>query len=211
MLVCIRQHPTMYQWSAHAYSTLGLPKLREPKYDAVVKCHLNIRSGQFVSPQNPASQSYLPVIEDKFEFCKVFLTTERLNLELANIQHQLDLNFFSQKRIFKMKHTLIENPWKFSILVIFAVLIIRLLTNRYKRGICDIPGPLLAKYTRLWKLHSVWKGDHHHTAIDLHKKHGSLVRIGPNHISVGDPNAIPVIYGLNKGFTKVRLLCMPNS
>ncbi|OQE14085.1 hypothetical protein PENSTE_c039G08490 [Penicillium steckii] len=101
-----------------------------------------------------------------------------------------------------MKHTLIENPWKSSILVIFAVLIIRLLTNRYKRGICDIPGPLLAKYTRLWKLHSVWKGDHHHTAIDLHKKHGSLVRIGPNHISVGDPNAIPVIYGLNKGFTK---------
>jgi hypothetical protein len=50
----------------------------------------------------------------------------------------------------------------------------------------------------------VWKGDHHNTAIDLHRKYGPLVRIGPKHISVGDSSAIPIIYGLNKGFTKVR-------
>ncbi|KAJ6004050.1 hypothetical protein N7522_005695 [Penicillium canescens] len=90
----------------------------------------------------------------------------------------------------------------YSAYVILAVLLLRLLTNRYKRGLRDIPGPTLAKYSRLWKLHSVWKGDHHLTDIDLHRKHGPLVRIGPNHISVGDPNAIPIIYGLNKGFTK---------
>lgn len=103
----------------------------------------------------------------------------------------------------------LEFSWKSSILVILAIVTIRLITNRYKRGLRDIPGPLLAKYTRLWKLHSVWKGDHHHTAIDLHKRYGALVRIGPNHISVGDPNAIPIIYGLNKGFTKVRPQFMP--
>jgi hypothetical protein len=91
----------------------------------------------------------------------------------------------------------------YSAYVILVVLLLRLLTNRYKRGLRDIPGPTLAKYSRLWKLHSVWKGDHHLTDIDLHRKHGPLVRIGPNHISVGDPNAIPIIYGLNKGFTKV--------
>jgi len=103
----------------------------------------------------------------------------------------------------------LEYSWKSSILVILVIVTIRLITNRYKRGLRGIPGPLLARYTRLWKLHSVWKGDHHHTAIDLHKRHGTLVRIGPNHISVGDPNAIPVIYGLNKGFTKVRSQYMP--
>lgn len=87
--------------------------------------------------------------------------------------------------------------------MILAAFALRLLMNRYKHDLQDIPGPKLAKYTGLWKLHNVWKGDHHNTAIELHQKHGSLVRIGPRHVSVGDPSAIPVIYGLNKGFTKV--------
>ncbi|KAJ5619145.1 hypothetical protein N7510_003129 [Penicillium lagena] len=90
----------------------------------------------------------------------------------------------------------------YAVCIILAVFILRLLSNRYKRGLHDISGPALAKYTRLWKLYNVWKGDHHNTAIDLHRKHGSLVRIGPKHVSVGDPSAIPIIYGLNKGFTK---------
>lgn len=87
--------------------------------------------------------------------------------------------------------------------IILTAFALRLLMNRYKHGLQDIPGPRIAKYTGLWKLHNVWKGDHHNTAIDLHQKHGNLVRIGPRHVSVGDPSAIPVIYGLNKGFTKV--------
>ncbi|CAI7625537.1 unnamed protein product [Penicillium pancosmium] len=87
-------------------------------------------------------------------------------------------------------------------LLILASIAIRLLSNRYKHGLRDIPGPFVAKYSRLWKLHSVWKGNHQDVAIDLHRRHGSLVRIGPKHISVGDPEAISVIYGLNNGFTK---------
>lgn len=86
---------------------------------------------------------------------------------------------------------------------IAALLLLLLLRNRFRKGLSDIPGLTLAKYTRLWKLHNVWKGDHHNTAIALHREHGHLVRIGPKHISVGDPKAIPIIYGLNKGFTKV--------
>lgn len=86
---------------------------------------------------------------------------------------------------------------------VLAVVAVRLLANRFKSGLRSIPGPSLAKFTRLWKLHSVWKGDHHVTAIELHRKYGPLVRIGPKHISVGDADAIPIIYGLNSGFTKV--------
>lgn len=105
-----------------------------------------------------------------------------------------------------MGNTAVGHPWKTYVVCIFlAAVALHLLKNRFKRGLRDIPGPTAAKYTRLWKLHSVWKGDHHNTAIDLHRKHGSLVRIGPKHVSVGDPDAIPVIYGLNKGFTKVRV------
>lgn len=91
----------------------------------------------------------------------------------------------------------------FTLYILLAAITLRLLSNRYKPGLRDIPGPRIAKYTRLWKLHSVWKGDHHQTEIALHKKYGPLVRIGPNHVSVGDPSAVPIIYGLNKGFTKV--------
>lgn len=105
-----------------------------------------------------------------------------------------------------MEATASSQPLKiYAVCIILAAFILRLLSNRYKRGLQDIPGPTVAKYTRLWKLYNVWKGDHQNTAIDLHRKHGSLVRIGPKHVSVGDPSAIPVIYGLNKGFTKVRV------
>jgi hypothetical protein len=95
------------------------------------------------------------------------------------------------------------------VLLTLACIAIRLLSNRYKHGLRDIPGPFVAKYSRLWKLHSVWKGNHQDTAVGLHQTHGPLVRIGPRHISVGDPDAIPVIYGLNKGFTKVRRTITP--
>lgn len=87
-----------------------------------------------------------------------------------------------------------------------AVVVLRLLANRFKPGLSKIPGPTIAAYTRLWRLYDVWKGDAHNTAIRLHRKHGPLVRIGPKHISVGDPKAIPVIYGLKSGFTKVGLM-----
>ncbi|KAL4746079.1 hypothetical protein BDW72DRAFT_185667 [Aspergillus terricola var. indicus] len=93
-------------------------------------------------------------------------------------------------------------PLPLPLLAILILLVLRLLWRRFGSGLRGIPGPALAKCTRLWKLHSVWKGDHHLTEINLHRQHGPLVRIGPRHVSVADPKAIPVIYGLNKGFTK---------
>jgi hypothetical protein len=84
---------------------------------------------------------------------------------------------------------------------------IRVISKRFKKGLSSIPGPTLAKYTDLWKLNDVWKGQPHKTAIALHRKHGDLVRIGPNDVSVGDPKAIAEIYGLSKGYVKVTLCC----
>ncbi|KAB8230873.1 cytochrome P450 [Aspergillus alliaceus] len=87
-----------------------------------------------------------------------------------------------------------------TLLLITGLILVRLITNRFR--LSGIPGPSLAAYTRLWKLYDVWKGDNHHTEINLHRKYGPLVRIGPRHISVSDPKAIPIIYGFNKGFNK---------
>jgi hypothetical protein len=35
-----------------------------------------------------------------------------------------------------------------------------------------VPGPFLARFTRLWYLQKVWKGDFEKTNIELHQKHG---------------------------------------
>lgn len=84
-----------------------------------------------------------------------------------------------------------------------GLLLIYLCYNKYRSGLSSIPGPTLAAYTKLWRLHNVWKGSAHLDAIALHKKHGNLVRIAPNHVSVADPKWIPVFYGSKEDYTKV--------
>ena len=58
-----------------------------------------------------------------------------------------------------------------------------------------IPGPFTAALSRLWMIFHSWNGDMHRTMINLHKKHGKLVRTGPNEVSVSDLSAIRTIYG----------------
>lgn len=65
-----------------------------------------------------------------------------------------------------------------------------------------IPGPLSARLSRLWMVKHSWQGDMHRTMIELHKKHGKLVRTGPNEISVSDLSAIKKIYGAGTKFAK---------
>ncbi|ORY15885.1 cytochrome P450 [Clohesyomyces aquaticus] len=67
---------------------------------------------------------------------------------------------------------------------------------------CVVPGPFLAKFSRLWYLNNVWRRDFHKTNIELHRLYGSLVRIAPNEFSVDDPEAIKTIYGHGTQFIK---------
>ncbi|WPH00939.1 Hypothetical protein R9X50_00377300 [Acrodontium crateriforme] len=65
-----------------------------------------------------------------------------------------------------------------------------------------IPGPLIAKFTDLWRLLVVRRRDSHDTYLRLHKRYGDLVRIGPNNVSICKPDLIPIIYGIGKGYLK---------
>lgn len=78
-----------------------------------------------------------------------------------------------------------------------------LLNNKFWKGLNQYPGPRLAGYTNWWRLYDVSKRKHHWTTIDLHRKYGDIVRLGPNVLSFADPRAIKAIYGLNKGVYKV--------
>jgi hypothetical protein len=53
-----------------------------------------------------------------------------------------------------------------------------LLFNKYGRGLNRIKGPALAGYTDLWRLWIVWQRRPEVALIALHKKYGSVVRIG---------------------------------
>lgn len=37
----------------------------------------------------------------------------------------------------------------------------------------NVPGPWLARYTKLWELSAVWRGDIEKQNIELHKHHGN--------------------------------------
>ncbi|KAL7943921.1 cytochrome P450 [Trichoderma barbatum] len=62
----------------------------------------------------------------------------------------------------------------------------------------QVPGPILATVTNLWRFRIQYRGPIVPHLLDLHKKYGSLVRIGPNTISVSDATYVSAIY-TNKG------------
>lgn len=67
----------------------------------------------------------------------------------------------------------------------------------------EIPGPLLARFSRLWYLFAIYKGNFELTNIELHKKYGPIVRIAPNEFSIDDYEAAKTIYGNESAFVKV--------
>ncbi|OMP88268.1 Pisatin demethylase [Diplodia seriata] len=83
-------------------------------------------------------------------------------------------------------------------LAIFAYLVYQL----YLSPLAKVPGPFAAKVSRLWITKHSWDGDMHRSMIELHNKHGSLVRTGPNEVSVADLSAIKKIYGAGTKFQK---------
>lgn len=99
-------------------------------------------------------------------------------------------------------HVLVTN-WP---LVLAVVYLASLLTSRFNRGLNKYPGPFIASLTDWWRLWDVYKRRPERTHIELHRKHGDVVRLGPNTLSFADPKALKTIYGLNKGFTKVFIL-----
>ncbi|TGO46446.1 hypothetical protein BCON_0325g00140 [Botryotinia convoluta] len=66
----------------------------------------------------------------------------------------------------------------------------------------SIPGPFLAKFTNFWRLIDTYNGRAEPTHKFLHEKYGQAVRIGPNLVSLNDPNLVRTIYSLKGDFLK---------
>ncbi|KAM5363917.1 hypothetical protein ACJZ2D_011769 [Fusarium nematophilum] len=84
---------------------------------------------------------------------------------------------------------------------VFGCLFIKVLINKFGGGLNKIPGPFLAGLTDWWRVFVVWGRRPELTHIELHKKYGPVVRLGPRTVSVGDAEAVKTIYALNAGFS----------
>ncbi|KAF2705103.1 cytochrome P450 3A3 [Pleomassaria siparia CBS 279.74] len=69
-------------------------------------------------------------------------------------------------------------------------------------SIRDIPSPFPAAFSNLWLLYQARTGKRYLAVDAAHGKYGKLVRIQPNHVSIADKDAIPVVYGHGGGFLK---------
>ena len=88
--------------------------------------------------------------------------------------------------------------------LLLVAVVVHLLLNAFKPGLKDVPGPLLAKFTSLWRLYHTYNGTMLKTIQEYHSKYGTLVRIGPNIVSVSDARMVEDIYGVKANFPKVR-------
>lgn len=64
------------------------------------------------------------------------------------------------------------------------------------------PGPFLARISRAWLVYHAYRGDSEKAELALHRRHGDIVRVAPDEISISDPEAIKIIYGIKGDFVK---------
>ena len=81
-------------------------------------------------------------------------------------------------------------------------LIYYLLPYIRNNAIRGIPGPKLASFSNLWLLYQCRRGRRYLAVDQAHQRFGPLVRIQPDHVSIADPEAIPVIYSHTGGWLK---------
>ncbi|KAM3077369.1 hypothetical protein ACMFMG_006719 [Clarireedia jacksonii] len=98
-----------------------------------------------------------------------------------------------------MLHTILSLPtWVFLSVIpaIYILYILHILLSAAVSPLRHIPGPLLARFTRLWYCLSIYRGAYEREIICLHRKYGPIVRIAPNEYSLDSPSAAKLIYAI---------------
>ncbi|KAI0424370.1 cytochrome P450 [Xylaria sp. FL1042] len=83
-----------------------------------------------------------------------------------------------------------------------AFLLGRMAYRRYASPLRSIPGPFLASCTRLWKIRSTVSENTQWEHVELHRKYGPVVRIGPNEVSFASPQVARSMLAAGKRFYK---------
>lgn len=91
-----------------------------------------------------------------------------------------------------------------------ALIVARVLYEFLLSPLKHIPGPFLAKFTDFYRAGLTTQGHVDSTTRGWHKKWGSAVRVGPNAISISDPDLIRVIYTTKNPWRKVSKRSLSN-
>ena len=97
-------------------------------------------------------------------------------------------------------YSLLLNPWALLLLPLLYYLLPYLRNWTIK----SIPGPPAAAFSNLWLLLQSRQGRRYLSVDKAHSKYGKFVRIQPDHVSIADPEAIPIVYGHGNGFLKAH-------
>ncbi|VEU20418.1 DEKNAAC101372 [Brettanomyces naardenensis] len=60
--------------------------------------------------------------------------------------------------------------------------------------LAKIPGPTICALTGYWILYKSWSEQRNHYVDDLHKRYGSIVRVGPNEVDISDSDYLKEVY-----------------
>lgn len=112
--------------------------------------------------------------------------------------------FFYTVKMLESIISLLSQHWPSAFLIVAVAYFAK---NYFNHGLHKYPGPILASLTDWWRFFDVLGRRPDITQNKLHRKHGDIVRLGPNVLSFSSPAALKSIYGLNKGFIKVGTSC----
>lgn len=87
-----------------------------------------------------------------------------------------------------------------SLCLVLCALIGHRLYSNWKQ-LSQAPGPLLASLTDFWRAWYQYNGKLRLKLVELHRRHGPVVRYGVNSVSISEPSVIDVVYGSRAGFT----------
>ena len=65
-----------------------------------------------------------------------------------------------------------------------------------------VPGPFVAKFSIIWLALGARRGQKFAWVDSAHRKYGSIVRVGYNHVSIAEPEGLQTVYAHGNGFLK---------
>ncbi|KAJ5907895.1 hypothetical protein N7495_000577 [Penicillium taxi] len=89
-----------------------------------------------------------------------------------------------------------------SIVALGLLVVTKLFYHIFLSPLRAFPGPFLAKTTNLWRAYHTYGGRVERKHLELHRKHGHAVQIGPNCVSISDPDLIRTIYSTRNSWKK---------
>jgi hypothetical protein len=105
--------------------------------------------------------------------------------------------------------SLASSLWAQALATLGLLLLTKLVWDVFFSPLRAIPGPILAKITDAWRAIHTHRGRADLKHLELHRKYGTAVAIGPNCVSISDPSLIRTIYSTRNPWKKVTLWPTP--